>query len=166
MERNVSFSLLGLILLLAAGIAAVSVYYQCTYSDLHAKYELSNETLYKTMSDYQEKERILDDVLQNLSISEEREGVLGEKYEEVETEKEGLQTDLAQANEALVSLHKKHDKLQRDYDSLNKKYGALQMEKRVLEDEVDDLENKVDDLKDDVKRLNKRIDELEAQLSE
>jgi len=157
MKKNVSFSLLGLILLLAAGIAASSVYYQYTYSDLQTKYEVSNETLYKTMGAYQEKEQILDATLQNLSISEKREDVLGGKYEEVETEKEGLQTDLTKANAELVSLHKKHDALQRDYDSLDSKYKTLGMEKRVLEDEVDDLEKKVDNLKDEVKELKKQL---------
>jgi len=154
MKKNVSFSLLGLILLLAAGIAASSVYYQYTYSDLQTKYEVSNETLYKTMGAYQEKEQILDATLQNLSISEKREDVLGGKYEEVETEKEGLQTDLGKANAELVSLHKKHDALQRDYDSLDRKYGTLELEKRVLEGEVDDLERDVKKLRNQIIGLN------------
>ncbi len=154
MKKNVSFSLLGLILLLAAGIAASSVYYQYTYSDLQTKYEDSNETLYKTMGDYREKEQILDATLQNLSLSEKREDVLGGKYEEVETEKEGLQTDLTKANAELVSLHTKHDALQRDYDSLDRRYGVLELEKRVLEDEVDDLESDVKKLRNQIIRLN------------
>ncbi|MEA1865094.1 MAG: hypothetical protein U9N46_07860 [Euryarchaeota archaeon] len=154
MKKNVSFSLLGLILLLAAGIAASSVYYQYTYSDLQTKYEVSNETLHATMDDYQEKEQILDATLQNLSLSEKREDVLGGKYEEVETEKEGLQTDLTKANAELVSLHKKHDALQRDYDSLDRKYGTLELEKRVLEGEVSDLERDVKKLRNQIIGLN------------
>ncbi|NOQ32729.1 MAG: hypothetical protein GQ567_00800, partial [Methanosarcinales archaeon] len=49
MKRDVSFSLLGLIMLLCLGIAAASVYYQYTYTDLQSKYEVSNDTLQKTM---------------------------------------------------------------------------------------------------------------------
>lgn len=154
MKRDVSFSLLGLILLLSIGIAACSVYYQYTYTDLHSKYEVSNETLQKIMSDYQEKERILDDTLRNLSLSQKREEALGGKYTTVETEKEKLQADLKQANEALASLQKKHDQLQRDYDNLDRKYDRLQMENK-------NLENKVDDLKDEIKKLEKQIAELE-----
>lgn len=158
MKKNVSFSLLGLILLLCIGVAACSVYYQYTYSNLQSKYGIANETLHETMSDYQEKERILDAVLQNLTIAERREEVLGEKYVKVETEKERLQTELTLTKDELTSLWEKHDRLERNYDSLSVKYGALEMEKRILEDEVDDL-------KDDIKELNKRIDELEAQLA-
>ena len=147
MERNVSFSLLGLILLLAVGIAAVSVYYQCTYSDLHAKYKLSNETLYKTMSDYQEKERILDDALQNLSISEEREGALGEKYEVVETEKEGLQSELTQAETTIESLEKAKKRLENENKNLKDDITDLEFE-------IVQLEGSVECLYDQVKELN------------
>lgn len=161
MKRDVSFSLLGLILLLSIGIAACSVYYQYTYTDLHSKYEVSNETLQKTMREYQEKERILDAVLQNLTIAEEREEVLGEKYTTVETEKEKLQADLKQANEALASLQKKHDQLQRDYDNLDRQYERLQMENKVLENKIDDLNDEIDRRNAEIKKLKKRIAELE-----
>ncbi|MEA1944563.1 MAG: hypothetical protein U9N07_04410 [Euryarchaeota archaeon] len=159
MKRDVSFSLLGLILLLSIGIAACSVYYQYTYADLQSKYDVSNETLHKTMSDYQEKERILDAVLQNLTLAEEREEVLGEKYVTVETEKEELQSELTQTQNALGSLQKKHDRLEMDYDSLNRKY-------RKLSDENLILKMKINDLEDDIKRLKKRIAELEGQPAE
>ena len=161
MKRDVSFSLLGLILLLSIGIAACSVYYQYTYTDLHSKYEVSNETLQKTMREYQEKERILDAVLQNLTIAEEREEVLGEKYTTVETEKEKLQADLKQANEALASLQKKHDQLQRDYDDLDRKYNRLQMKNKDLENRIDDLNDEIDGLNAEIKKLEKQIAELE-----
>ena len=158
MKRDVSFSLLGLILLLSIGIAACSVYYQYTYTDLHSKYEVSNETLQKIMSDYQEKERILDDTLRNLSLSQKREEALGGKYTTVETEKEKLQADLKQANEALASLQKKHDQLQRDYDNLDRKYDRLQMEKKNLEKEKN---AEIDRLNAEIKKLEKQIAELE-----
>ncbi len=154
MKKNVSFSLLGLILLLAVGIAASSVYYQYTYSDLQTKYEVSNTTLYKTMGDYQEKEQILDATLQNLSISEKREDVLGEKYEVVETEKEGLQSELAKAKNAIESLEKKKRDLERENKNLKDDVTSLQFDVVQLGEEVDDLERAVNCLYNQVKSLN------------
>ena len=154
MKRDVSFSLLGLIMLLCLGIAAASVYYQYTYTDLQSKYEVSNDTLQKTMMDYQEKEMFLDAALQNLSLSEEREDVLGGKYQEVETEKVGLQTDLAEANEAIKSLNKQKENLERDVDNLKDDKSKLEYEVATLEEEIEDLEDSVECLYDQVKDLN------------
>jgi len=154
MKRDVSFSLLGLIMLLCLGIAAASVYYQYTYTDLQSKYEVSNDTLQKTMMDYQEKEMFLDAALQNLSLSEEREDVLGGKYQEVETEKVGLQTDLAEANEAIKSLNKQKENLERDVDNLKDDKSKLEYEVATLEEEIEDLEDSVECLYDQVKSLN------------
>ena len=154
MKRDVSFSLLGLIMLLCLGIAAASVYYQYTYTDLQSKYEVSNDTLQKTMMDYQEKEMFLDAALQNLSLSEEREDVLGGKYQEVETEKVGLQTDLAEANEAIKSLNKQKEDLQSDVDNLKDDKSKLEYEVATLEEEIEDLEDSVECLYDQVKDLN------------
>ncbi|MEA1870504.1 MAG: hypothetical protein U9N09_10295, partial [Euryarchaeota archaeon] len=121
MKRDVSFSLLGLIMLLCLGIAVASVYYQYTYTDLQSKYKVSNDTLQKTMMDYQEKEMFLDAALQNLSLSEEREEALGGKYQKVETEKVGLQTDLAEANEAIEALNRQKEDLQSEVETLDRK---------------------------------------------
>ena len=166
MKRDVSFSLLGLIMLLCLGIAAASVYYQYTYSDLQSKYEVSNETLQKTMMDYQEKEMFLDAALQNLSLSEEREDVLGGKYQEVETEKVGLQTDLATANEAIKDLNRQKESLQSSVDALKRENGKLVFEKDQLEDKVTDLKDDIDDLKDTIKDLNDKIKTLETTSTE
>ncbi|MCK4811295.1 MAG: hypothetical protein KAS74_03380 [Methanosarcinales archaeon] len=154
MNRNVSFSLLGLIMLLCIGVAASSVYYQYTYSSLHSRYITSNESLQKTMSDYQEKERFLDAALQNLSISEEREEVLGEKYEEVETEKVGLQTDLAQANKAIEVLEKTKKSLERENKNLKSELDSKRFEIIDLESDIESLEDDIDDLRDQITGLN------------
>jgi|LGVF01.1.fsa_nt_gb chromosome segregation ATPase len=162
MNRNVSFSLLGLIMLLCIGVAASSVYYQYTYSSLHSRYITSNESLQKTMSDYQEKERFLDAALQNLSISEEREEVLGEKYEEVETEKVGLQTDLAQANKAIEALEKTRENLERDNKNLKSDLERKRFEIADLKEDIERLEDDIDDLEAEVKRLEDTIADLSA----
>ena len=154
MKRDVSFSLLGLIMLLCLGIAAASVYYQYTYTDLQSKYEVSNDTLQKTMTDYQEKEKFLDAALQNLSLSEEREEVLGGKYQEVETEKVGLQTDLAEANEAIEALNRQKENLERDVDKLEVEQDKLKFEIADLELDIRELESSVRCLYDQVKELN------------
>ena len=153
MKRDVSFSLLGLILLLCMGIAAASMYYQYTYSDLQSKYGVANETLQKTMSDYQEKEEILDAVLQNLSLSEEREEVLGGKYQEVETEKVGLQTDLENANKAIEALEKKKRELENTIDKLERDKGKMRFEIDQLESDINDLENHIARLKSQIRDL-------------
>ena len=158
MKRDVSFSLLGLILLLCMGIAAASVYYQYTYSDLQSKYEVSNETLQKTMMDYQEKEMFLDAALQDLSLSEEREEALGGKYQEVETEKVGLQTDLAKANEAIKALNKQKEDLQSEVETLDKKYKRAELERLSLAKDVDGY-------KDKIERLDKKIKDLRAEIA-
>ena len=154
MNRNVSFSLLGLIMLLCIGVAASSVYYQYTYAGLQSKYITANDSLQKTMSDYQEKEQILDAALRNLSISEEREEVLGEKYEEVETEKEGLQTDLAQANKAIEALEKTKKSLERENKNLKSEIDSMGFEIADLESDIADLESSVRCLYDQVRELN------------
>ncbi len=154
MNRNVSFSLLGLIMLLCIGVAASSVYYQYTYSSLNSRYITANESLQTTMSDYQEKERFLDAALQNLSISEEREEVLGEKYDEVETEKVGLQTDLTQANKAIEALEKKNKNLERDNKNLRSDLDSKRFEIADLEEAIESLESSVRCLYDQVKGLN------------
>ena len=150
MNRNVSFSLLGLIMLLCIGVAASSVYYQYTYSSLHSRYITANESLQTTMSDYQEKERFLDAALQNLSISEAREEVLGGKYEEVETEKVGLQTDLAQANKAIEALEKTKKSLERENKNLKSDLDSKRFEIANLEGEVEGLEQSIDNLIDQI----------------
>ena len=157
MKRDVSFSLLGLIMLLCLGIAAASVYYQYTYTDLQSKYEVSNDTLQKTMMDYQEKEMFLDAALQNLSLSEEREEALGGKYQKVETEKVGLQTDLATANEAIKDLNRQKEALQSDVDKLKVDKDKLAYEKAQLETDVASLENDVASLENDVDRLRNQV---------
>jgi peptidoglycan hydrolase CwlO-like protein len=154
MNRNVSFSLLGLIMLLCIGVAASSVYYQYTYAGLQSKYITANESLQKTMSDYQEKEQILDAVLRNLSISEEREEVLGEKYEEVETEKVGLQTDLAQANKAIEALERTKKSLERENKDLKSDLDSKRFEIADLESDIEGLEEDIDNLRDQVIGLN------------
>lgn len=154
MNRNVSFSLLGLIMLLCIGVAASSVYYQYTYAGLQSKYITANDSLQKTMSDYQEKERILDAALQNLSISEAREEVLGEKYEEVETEKVGLQTDLAQANKAIEALEKTKKSLERENKDLKSDLDSMRFEIADLERDIEGLESSVRCLYDQVGELN------------
>jgi len=137
-------------MLLCIGVAASSVYYQYTYSSLHSRYITANESLQTTMSDYQEKERFLDAALQNLSISEEREEVLGEKYEEVETEKVGLQTDLAQANKAIEALENTKKSLERENKDLKDDKTDLQFEIVQLDDRVDKLEQSIDNLIDQI----------------
>ena len=146
MKRDVSFLLLGLILLLCMGIAAASMYYQYTYSELQLRYGVADETLQKTMSDYQEKEAILDAVLQNLSLSEAREGALGEKYVEVETEKEGLQTELKKANNAIEALEKKKRELENRIDELEDGKGKLEFEVAQLEQSIECLYGQVKEL--------------------
>jgi len=162
MKRDVSFSLLGLIMLLCLGIAAASVYYQYTYSDLQSKYEVSNETLQKTMMDYQEKEMFLDAALQNLSLSEEREDVLGGKYQEVETEKVGLQTDLAEANEAIKSLNKQKEDLQSAIDKLKVEQDKLEYEKAQLETDIEKLDIEIAELESSVRCLYDQVKELNS----
>jgi len=164
MKRDVSFSLLGLIMLLCLGIAAASVYYQYTYTDLQSKYEVSNETLQKTMMDYQEKEMFLDAALQNLSLSEEREEALGGKYQKVETEKVGLQTDLATANEAIKDLNRQKEALQSEVEALDRKYKKAETERIFLTQEVDKYEDEIKSLKKKIKKLNDKIADLEAAL--
>jgi len=159
MKRDVSFSLLGLIMLLCLGIAAASVYYQYTYTDLQSKYEVSNDTLQKTMIDYQEKEEFLDAALQNLSLSEEREEALGGKYQKVETEKVGLQTDLAEANEAIEALNRQKEDLQSEVETLDRKYKTAEIERRSLAKDVDRC-------KGEIKSLNNKIDRLKAQIAD
>ena len=165
MKRDVSFSLLGLIMLLCLGIAAASVYYQYTYTDLQSKYEVSNDTLQKTMMDYQEKEMFLDAALQNLSLSEEREDVLGGKYQEVETEKVGLQTDLATANEAIKKLNRLKENLERDVETLDKKYKTAETERIFLTQEVGKYEDKIESRDKEIKDLNAKIADLNAQIA-
>jgi chromosome segregation ATPase len=162
MKRDVSFSLLRLIMLLCLGIAAASVYYQYTYTDLQSKYEVSNDTLQKTMIDYQEKETFLDAALKNLSLSEEREDVLGGKYQEVETEKVGLQTDLATANEAIKDLNRQKEALQSSVDALKRENGKLVFEKDQLKDEKRGLESDIRSRENEIDRLNAEIKTLEA----
>ncbi len=157
MKRDVSFSLLGLILLLCLGILAASVFYQYTYNDLQSKYEVSNDTLHKTMSDYQEKEKFLDAALQNLSLSEEREEALGGKYQEVETEKIGLQTDLKTANEAIEKLNKQKEDLEEEVDDLTSDIGDLEFENFELDKKVEALEEEVKTLEEDIDDLNAKI---------
>ena len=157
MKRDVSFSLLGLILLLCLGIAAASVYFQHNYTNLQSKYEVSNDTLQKTMMDYQEKEKFLDAALQNLSLSEEREEALGGKYQKVETEKVGLQTDLAKANEAIKKLNKQKEDLESDVDKLKVDKDKLAYEKAQLETDVKSLENNIKSLENDVNRLRNQV---------
>ncbi|HIE31299.1 MAG TPA: hypothetical protein EYP67_02820 [Methanosarcinales archaeon] len=154
MNRNVSFSLLGLIMLLCIGVAASSVYYQYTYSNLQSKYITANDSLQKTMSDYQEKEEILDAALQNLTLSERREEVLGEKYEVVETEKEGLQTDLAKANKAIEALEKTKKSLESENKNLRSEIDDMRFDIIQLEDSIDKLEDDIDDLRKQVIGLN------------
>ena len=154
MNRNVSFSLLGLIMLLCVGVAASSVYYQYTYSSLHSRYITANESLQTTMSDYQEKERFLYAALQNLSISEEREEVLGGKYEEVETEKVGLQTDLAQANKAIEALEKTKTSLERENRNLRSDLDSKRFEIDTLESDISSLESSVRCLYNQVKIID------------
>jgi chromosome segregation ATPase len=166
MKRDVSFSLLGLILLLCLGLAVASVYFQNTYNNLQSKYKVSNETLQETIIDYQEKEKFLDAALQNLSLSEEREEALGGKYQEVETEKVGLQTDLAEANEAIKSLNRQKEDLESNVDNLKRENGKLVFEKDQLEDKVIDLEDSIDDLNDDIDDLKDKIKVLEANQTE
>lgn len=146
MKRDVSFSLLGLILLLCMGIAAASMYYQYTYAELQSRYGVANETLQRTMSDYQEKEAILDAVLQNLSLSEEREGALGAKYQKVETEKERLQTELEKANNAIEALEKKKRELESRIDKLEDDKGKLEFEIVQLEQSIECLYDQVKEL--------------------
>ena len=144
-------------MLLCLGIAAASVYYQYTYTDLQSKYEVSNDTLQKTMVDYQMKEKILDAALQNLSLSEEREEVLGGKYQEVETEKVGLQTDLAEANEAIEALNKQKEDLESAIDKLKVDRDKLEYEKAQLETDIEKLDNEIDNLEDDIDRLRSQV---------
>ncbi len=162
MKRDVSFSLLGLIMLLCLGIAAASVYYQYTYTDLQSKYEVSNETLQKTMMDYQEKEMFLDAALQNLSLSEEREDVLGGKYQKVETEKVGLQTDLAEANEAIKALNKQKEDLQSAIDKLKVEQDKLKLEKAQLKTDIEKLDIEIAELKSSVRCLYDQVKELNS----
>ncbi|NOQ34165.1 MAG: hypothetical protein GQ567_08260 [Methanosarcinales archaeon] len=157
MKRDVSFSLLGLIMLLCLGIAAASVYYQYTYTDLQSKYKVSNETLQETIIDYQEKEKFLDAALQNLSLSEEREGVLGGKYQEVETEKVGLQTDLAEANEAIEALNRQKENLESEVDKLKVDKSKLEYEVATLESDIDRLDREINDLEGDIDRLRSQV---------
>jgi len=161
MKRDVSFSLLGLIMLLCLGIAVASVYYQYTYTDLQSKYEVSNDTLQKTMIDYQEKEMILDATLKNLSLSEEREDVLGGKYQKVETEKVGLQTDLATANDAIKKLNREKESLESSVDALKRENGKLVFEKDQLKKEKRGLEDVIGDRDKEIKGLEARIKYLE-----
>ena len=154
MKRNVSFSLLGLIMLLCIGVAASSVYYQYTYSSLHSRYLTANESLQTTISDYHEKERFLYAALQNLSISEEREEVLGEKYDEVETEKVGLQTDLTQANKAIEALENTKKRLERENKNLKSDLDSKRFEIANLEGDVGRLEDDIDDLRSQIIGLN------------
>ena len=165
MKRDVSFSLLGLIMLLCLGIAVASVYYQYTYTDLQSKYKVSNETLQETIIDYQEKEKFLDAALQNLSLSEEREEVLGGKYQEVETEKVGLQTDLATANEAIKKLNRLKENLERDVETLDKKYKTAETERIFLTQEVGKYEDKIESRDKEIKDLNAKIADLNAQIA-
>jgi len=165
MKRDVSFSLLGLIMLLCLGIAVASVYYQYTYTDLQSKYEVSNDTLQKTMIDYQEKEKILDAALQNLSLSEEREEVLGGKYQEVETEKVGLQTDLAEANEAIKDLNRQKENLENEVETLDRKYKKAEVERLTLVGEVGRCEDKVESRDKKIKNLEDEIADLKAQIA-
>ena len=106
------------------------------------------------MSDYQEKERFLDAALQNLSISEAREEVLGGKYEEVETEKVGLQTDLAQANKAIEALEKTKTSLERENRNLRSDLDRRRLEIADLEADVGRLEDDIDDLRRQITGLN------------
>ena len=162
MKRDVSFSLLGLIMLLCLGIAAASVYYQYTYTDLQSKYEVSNDTLQKTMMDYQEKEMFLDAALQNLSLSEEREDVLGGKYQEVETEKVGLQTDLAEANEAIKSLNRQKENLESKVDKLESDKDNLELYIITLDGKIKDRDNEIEDLEDSVECLYDQVKSLNS----
>jgi len=157
MKRDVSFSLLGLILLLCLGLAVASVYFQNTYNNLQSKYKVSNETLQETIIDYQEKEKFLDAALQNLSLSEEREEVLGGKYQEVETEKVGLQTDLAEANEAIKSLNRQKEDLERDVDNLKDDKVDLEYKVATLETNIKKLDREIKDLEDDIDRLRSQV---------
>ena len=117
------------------------------------------------MIDYQEKEKFLDAALQNLSLSEEREEALGGKYQKVETEKVGLQTDLAEANKAIEALNKQKENLERDVETLDKKYKKAEMERLSLVKKVDDYKDKIESRDRKIKDLKDKIKDLEAEIA-
>ncbi|MEA1870360.1 MAG: hypothetical protein U9N09_09550, partial [Euryarchaeota archaeon] len=85
--------------------------------------------------------------------------------QKVETEKVGLQTDLAEANEAIEALNRQKEDLQSEVETLDRKYKNAEMERLSLAKDVDNYKDTIDRRDEKIKNMRAEIAALEAAAS-
>lgn len=121
MMKDLNFTFLWLILLLAASMAGMSLYYQDTYGEVFGNYTAAADELGRAAAEVKTAEKTLNETQGELKIAREREVVLSGKYdvlrgekEILEKEKKNVEMQLKDTQAELASLKLEHNKLQED----------------------------------------------------
>ncbi len=132
MKKNVNIFLLLVIVVIVASLAALTTYYQSTYKNLDERYSDKETEIEKKIAELNSLGNALNETSKELSLKTEREEKLGEQYTDVKTEKEKLETDLANTRSDL-----ERETLLRQ--SVQTQLQQAEYNLQVAQDQVNDL---------------------------
>lgn len=155
--KDVNFTYLGAILFLVAAIGAMSLYYQDTYGRIADKYETASEELEDSVVLVKEREAELNQRIAEANLARQREAVLSDRYNDLRSEKESLETELEKTQQELSDL-------QGDYNNLQDDLEVTQAGLKEAQDEISSLQGDVQSLYSEVLARNAIISSLIEQL--
>ncbi len=152
--KNANLILLFLIMLSAVSLVGATVFFQSNFEKITNEYNQKVQQLQTVSKDLQAQQALLDKIKQELSVKTEREEQLGEKFTEVKSTAEQLETQKEQ-------LEKSKDQLESELENTETSLRSTQSELEAKKDiittmtaENDKLESQVDvceDQRDDYK---------------
>jgi chromosome segregation ATPase len=149
-KKDVNFTLLLIIIVLAVALTSIGLYYTENYQSLSTKYTQQLDTLKKVTEDLLQHKSLLNQTSQDLQIRSQDENELNKRYNELRDAKEKLDKDFAdksaqletakadiltKANQLSIQQNQLNDK-QSQIDVLNANNARLQSKVSKLENEL------------------------------
>ena len=150
-QKNLNTKLLFLLLLVAGGIAVLTLTYELSFTDINTKYENKVEELNETFNQLTQTQNIINRTKEELSLKTLREEDLSTQY---------------------TGLKETHEKTEAENQELEK--TKTQLEQELLESqretvtqkhEIEDLQQETSDLKDSVRNKLDEIDNLQSEVN-
>ncbi len=165
MRRDVNIGLLLLIVATVIMFSGFTVYYQTTFKNISESYEAKLDELTKVTSDLELKRSLLNETSLQLTVRQQREDELNQKYSDVRNERDTFENDknkltveLTQTKTELASSQSEVAQTKSKLASTESKLVAAFQENQVLQSQIDGLRDKVKDLENDISCLRSKAD--------
>jgi len=154
--KNANMILLFLIVLSAVSLVGATVFFQMNFEKINNEYSQKVQQLQVVSKDLQTQQSLLDKIKSELSIKTERETQLGEKFTEVKTTKEQLETQKAQ-------LETTKEQLQSELENTETTLHSTQNDLEAKKIAITELASEKDDLSSKLSTCTRQRDDYKAQ---